>query len=108
MENYFATSQLRPFSFLQKKVTVGHKETLQVHSQMPQAQILFFLNQAYQKRKPIVIQVNKTKHILAINEHTGILRYSPTEQHRAILESSNQNTTYMIDFKDIRHIRIVN
>ncbi|MGX7418504.1 hypothetical protein ACWOFR_06820 [Carnobacterium gallinarum] len=110
MENYFAEKQNRTLSFLQKKFQVGTAatHTLKVLPQMPESQIHLFLNQAFEQRKPITVQINKTKHILAINEQTGLLRYSPREQNRVILESKTDNTVHMIAFEDIRYIRLAN
>lgn len=108
MENYFAEKQNRTLGFLQKtfQTKANPATTLKVLPQMPETQIHLFLNQAYEQRKPITIQLNKTKHILAINEQTGLLRYSPSQQNRAILESKTDNTIHMIALEDIRHIRL--
>ena len=107
MENYFAEKQTRSFNFLQKKLLVGNtKPSLKILPQMPENQIRFFLNQAYEQRKAIIIQINKTKHILNVNEQIGLLRYSPLDQNRAILESRKDNTVHMIALQDIRYIRL--
>ncbi|WP_192986794.1 hypothetical protein [Carnobacterium mobile] len=104
MEKNFAEKQ--PNFFSKKVVLSKETDSLQVLPQMPKHQVQYFLTQAYERRKPIILQTNKTKHILTIQEQKGLLRYAPNKKNLLILESSNHQMTYMLSFDDIRHVRL--
>ncbi|ALV20924.1 MAG: hypothetical protein RR548_01800 [Carnobacterium sp.] len=107
MEKNFAEKSPAFFNTFNKKLFLTKEpDTLQVFPQMPEHQIRYFLMQAYERRKPIVLQMNKTKHILTIDEQKGILRYAPNKKSLIILESLSRQTTYMLSFEDIRHVRL--
>lgn len=104
MEKNFAEKQ--PNFFSRKVVLSKDMDSLQVLPQMPKHQVLYFLTQAYERRKPIILQTNKTKHVLTVQEQKGLLRYAPNQKKLLILENSDQQMTYMLSFDDIRHVRL--
>lgn len=94
-------------TFFSKKNSLVRKINLiKPLAQMPEYQILFFLAQAYERKKPIILQMNKTNHSLSINEKNGTIRYIQAKNGMFILENSNSQLTYMLSNKDIRHIRL--
>lgn len=97
-----------PYStFFSKKNSLGKKVNLiKPLTQMPECQISFFLTQAYERKKPIILQMNKSNHVLSINEQYGTICYVQNNSGMFVLESSNSQLTYMLSNKDIRHIRL--
>ncbi|PRY83853.1 hypothetical protein [Alkalibacterium olivapovliticus] len=78
-----------------------------VQPQMPKNQLLLFLKQAVRKQQRIIVQVNPTAYSDQINEYRGTASFSPRSA-QIILKTTNNHTTYLLNAKDIRHIRIVN
>lgn len=94
-------------TFFSKKISLVKKiDSMKTLSQMPEHQILFFLTQAYERKKPITLQMNKTDHALFINEKHGTISYFQDKSGMLVLESANSQLTHMLSYKDIRHIRI--
>ncbi|MER2063105.1 MAG: hypothetical protein ABS873_00510 [Alkalibacterium sp.] len=75
-----------------------------VQPQMPKEQITTYLKLAVKKRFPIVIQVNPTSQSESISEFTGIAYFSP-KSTQIIIKSNRRSITYLINARDIRHIR---
>lgn len=75
-----------------------------VQPQMPKEQIAFFLKQAVRKQTRIIVQVNPTSHADRITEFGGVAYFTP-KSTQIILKTDNQQTTYLLNAKDIRHIR---
>lgn len=75
-----------------------------VQRQMPKEQISEYLKQAVNKRYPITVQVNPTSVSDSISEFTGIAYFSP-KSTQIIIKSDLQSITYLINARDIRHIR---
>lgn len=75
-----------------------------VQPQMPKEQIATYLKQAVKNRFPIVIQVNPTSQSESISEFTGTAYFSP-KSTQVIIKSDLQSITYLINARDIRHIR---
>ena len=94
-------------TFFSKKISLVKKiDSMKPLSQMPEHQILFFLTQAYERKRPIILQLNKTDHTLSINEKHGTISYFQSESGMLVLESNNSQLTHMFSYKDVRHIRI--
>lgn len=75
-----------------------------VQPQMPKEQLIYFLKQAVSKQIPITIQVNPTAHQNSISEITGTAYFSPTST-QVIVNTGDTQTTYLLNARDIRHIR---
>lgn len=75
-----------------------------VQMQMPKDQITTYLKQAVNKRLPITVQVNPTAQSDGITEFTGLAYFSP-KSTQIIIKSDTQSITYLINARDIRHIR---
>ncbi|GEK88033.1 hypothetical protein AB4027_07645 [Alkalibacterium putridalgicola] len=75
-----------------------------VQPQMPKEQITTFLKQAVKNRFLVAIQVNPTSQSESISEFTGIAYFSP-KTTQVIIKSELQSITYLINARDIRHIR---
>ncbi|OJF89748.1 hypothetical protein [Alkalibacterium sp. 20] len=75
-----------------------------VQAQMPRDQISTYLKLAVKKRYPIVVQVNPTAQSESIIEFSGIAYFSP-KSTQIIIKSDLQSITYLINARDIRHIR---
>ncbi|WP_034550519.1 hypothetical protein [Carnobacterium funditum] len=93
--------------FFSKKVSLVKKlDSMKSLSQMPEHQILFFLAQACERKRPIILQMNKTNHVLSINEKKGTISYFQNKSGMFVLESTNSQLTHMLSYKDVRHIRL--
>lgn len=77
-----------------------------VQPQMPKNQLLLFLKQAVKKQQQIIVQVNPTAYSDRINEYRGTASFSPRSA-QIILKTNSNHTTYLLNAKDIRHIRIL-
>ncbi|HAJ70114.1 MAG: hypothetical protein ACTHVM_06840 [Alkalibacterium gilvum] len=75
-----------------------------VQPQMPKEQISMFLKQAVKGKFPIVIQVNPTSQSDTIWEFKGTVSFSP-KSTQVIVESDQKTITYLINAREIRHIR---
>lgn len=75
-----------------------------VQLQMPKEQISTYLKQAVKKRYPIIVQVNPTSQSDSISEFSGTAYFSPRST-QIIIKSDHQSITYLINARDIRHIR---
>ncbi|GAA0352291.1 hypothetical protein GCM10008932_01600 [Alkalibacterium iburiense] len=76
-----------------------------VQPQMPKEQLVYFLKQAVSKKASITVQVNPTTHQNSISEFTGIPYFSPTST-QVIIKTGDNRTTYLLNARDIRHIRL--
>lgn len=76
-----------------------------VQPQMPKGQLGLFLKQSVKKQQRIIIQVNPTAHSDQINEYIGIPVFSP-HSTQIIIKTASSRTTYLINAKDIRHIKL--
>ncbi|WP_414840093.1 hypothetical protein [Carnobacterium sp. TMP28] len=95
-------------TFFSKKISLVKKvAAIKSLSQMPEHQILLFLSQAYDRKKPIILQINKNDHNLSINEKYGTICYFQNKSGMLVLENTNSQLTHMLSYKDIRHIRLV-
>ncbi|WP_407370459.1 hypothetical protein [Carnobacterium sp.] len=98
---------VHPFAFLQKKFFLPNSTNeLEFLPQMPEAQIILFLNQAFTKKKKIILQINQQKNQSNITEATGFIRYTPFKRPQIVLENTLLHMTYLIHPSDIRHIRL--
>lgn len=99
--------QVHPFSFLQKKFFLTDAASeLEILTQMPKEQITFFLNQAFTKKKKIIVQLNHLAESSFSAEVTGYIRYAPFKKPQIILENTITHMTYLINPNNIRHIRL--
>lgn len=80
-------------------------EFSKVQPQMPKEQLQFFLKQAVKNKKKIIIQINPTPHSQQINEYMGTAEFSPYSS-QIILKTLSNRTTYLLNAKDIRHVRL--
>lgn len=80
--------------------------TIKTLSQMPEYQILLFLAQAYDRKKPIILQINKNDYNLSISEKHGTISYFQNKSGMLVLENTDSQITHMLCYKDIRHIRL--
>ncbi|MCA9766566.1 MAG: hypothetical protein KC455_09120 [Carnobacterium sp.] len=95
-------------TFFSKKISLVKKVTaIKSLSQMPEHQILLFLSQAYDRKKPIILQINKNDYNLSINETYGTICYFQNKSGMLVLENTDSQLTHMLSYKDIRHIRLV-
>lgn len=97
-------------SWLQKtKQLVKDNQFIKSRSQMPLYQIRFFLNQAFEKSKPIAVQTSKknSSGSILVYEFHGIVTAAVDKDRRILLESPNKKTIALIKLDDIRHIRSV-
>ncbi|WP_027107568.1 hypothetical protein [Lacticigenium naphthae] len=72
--------------------------------QMPEKQISYFLNQATQKNKAIVIQMNELDENDSPRECVGIPQNFRNKEQIIIKQ---MNTLFLCKFNSIRHIRLV-
>ena len=75
-----------------------------VQPQMPKEQLAYFIKQAVKKQMSIIVQVNPTAHQNSISEFTGTAYFSPTST-QVIISTGDNRTTYLLNARDIRHIR---
>lgn len=80
-------------------------EFSRVQPQMPKEQLQLFLKQAVKYKRRVIIQINPTTHSQQINEYMGIPEFSPYST-QIILKTFSSHTTYLLNAKDIRHIRL--
>ena len=99
-----ATSSHSLVDYLKKGYGTLFSTFAKVQMQMPKEQISAYLKQAVSKRYPITIQVNPTVQSDGISEFTGIAYFSP-KSTQIIVKSEMQSITYLINARDIRHIR---
>lgn len=98
---------VHPFTFLQKKFFLSNTTNeLEFLPQMPESQIILFLNQAFTKKKKIILQINQLKNQSQLTEVTGFIRYTPFKRPQIVLENTLLHMTYLIQPSDIRHIRL--
>lgn len=80
-------------------------EFSRVQPQMPKDQIQYFLKQSVNKQMKIIIQINPTTHSQQINEYMGTVEFSPYST-QIILKTLSSHITYLLNAKDIRHVRL--
>lgn len=94
-------------TFFSKKISlVSKSKSIKPFSQMPEPQITYFLTQAYERKKSVILQMNKTEYNLFINEQIGIIKHIENKRGMLVLESSDCDLIHMLSFNDIRHIRL--
>ncbi|MBM6613642.1 hypothetical protein JTF06_01890 [Desemzia sp. RIT804] len=99
--------KLSAFSFLHKtKLFLTDAAAPTLLPQMPIEQILYYLEQAYLKSKPIIIQTTDRKNASAFHEYTGKLMTSPKDNGKIILSSLDKKTISMIKIDEIRYIQL--
>lgn len=74
--------------------------------QMPTKQIFYFLEQAYSKSKPIIIQITDRNDSSTFYEYTGKLLNSPKDNGKIVLSSLDKKTTSIIKIDEIRYIQL--
>lgn len=98
---------LSAFSLLQKtKLFLTDAASPTLLPQMPMEQILYFLEQAHLKSKPIIIQTTDRSNSFAFHEYTGKLMISPKDNEKIILSSLDKKTISMIKKDEIRYIQL--
>lgn len=76
-----------------------------VQPQMPKSQLSLFLKQAVLKQQRIIVQVNPTAHTDHLIEYAGVPFFS-AKSTQVIIKPASANTVYLINAKDIRHVRL--
>lgn len=82
----------------------GHSY-VNVYPQMPGHQIQYFVKQAVRKNHLVTIQLNPTEFKKDFTEVTGLLSLSQSSSH-VILTPDNEQTVYLIQPCQIRHLRL--
>lgn len=99
--------QVHPFTFLQKKFFLSNTTNeIAFLPQMPKEQLTFFLNQAFTKRKKVILQLDQLENQSQLTEVTGYIRYMPFDRPQIVLGNPITHMTYLIHPSDIRHIRL--
>lgn len=99
--------QVHPFTFLQKKFFLFNTTNeLALLPQMPEEQLTYFLNQAFTKKRKIILQLNQLDHLSEVTEVTGYIRSTPSKRPQIILENPLNRMTYLVLPSDIRHVRL--
>lgn len=98
---------LSAFNFLHKtKLFLTDVASPTLLPQMPTEQILYFLEQAFSKSKPLIIQTTDRNNTSAFHEYTGKLMISPKDNGKIILSSLDKKTISMIKIDEIRYIQL--
>lgn len=103
--NKLATEKTIIVDYLKKGYGSLFAPLSKVQPQMPKTQLVYFLKQAIKKQLQIVVQVNPTSHSSNMTEIIGIAHFSPTST-QVIVTPDDNRTTYLLNARDIRHIRI--
>lgn len=98
---------VHPFTFLQKKFFLFNTTNeLTLLPQMPEEQLTYFLNQAFTKKRKIILQLNQLNYDSDFTEVTGYIRSTSSKRPQIILENPLNRMTYLVLPSDIRHIRL--
>lgn len=98
---------VHPFTYLQKKFFLFNTANeLALLPQMPEEQLTYFLNQAFTKKRKIILQLNQLDHHSDFTEVTGYIRSTSSKRPQIILENPLNRMTYLVLPSDIRHIRL--
>ena len=72
--------------------------------QMPPRQIDFYLKQAFNRKKPITIQLNPSAHYPHFRETKGIITHWAVNDNKLFL--TDRNKISIVELTKIRHIRL--
>ncbi|GEK91724.1 hypothetical protein [Alkalibacterium kapii] len=105
--NINAMNRLSFVHYLKKGYGSLFPSITSVQPQMPKTQITTFLKQSVKQHFPVIVQVNPTSLSETVSEFRGSVYFSP-KSTQIIVKSDQKSITYLINARDIRHIRKVN
>lgn len=104
MYKYDTENLLPKTDFFRGWLPSKHTAKFSILMQMPPRQIDFYLKQAFNKKKPITIQLNPSAHYPHLRETKGIITHWAVNENKLFL--TDRNKISIIELIEIRHIRL--